>query len=1085
MAARDSRKTVIYFAIFAVLSFALLTPSSLHAQVVGATLSGTITDPSGAVIPHAQVVITNTATGVTRNATADASGFYNTPNLLPGTYRITVSASGFSTQIRTGIVLTVGASQILNVSLQVGKVTNLVQVTGAAPTVQLASSSISAVVNSTTVRQLPLNGRSWTDLAKLQPGVNAIQTQISASSGPDRGNRGFGAQITISGQRPMENNYRLDGVSINDYSNGAPGSVLGGNLGVDAIQEFSVLTSNYSAEYGRTAGGIVNAITKSGTNQFHGDAYEFLRNSSLDARNFFDLGPVPPFRRNQFGASMGGPVQKDKTFIFGDYEGIRQAKGVSQVDTVPSASARQGNLAAGQVAVDPAAQKYLGFWPLPNGPISGDTGTFTFPGNQVVSENFFTSRFDHTFSTKDSAFGTYMYDNASYVSPDSLNAVLLNSITNRQVIVLEETHIFSPSLVNSVRAGYSREGVANNVGTSAINALAADLSLGAVPGETAAAVDIGGGITSFLGGVRASGFYHFFWNSFQGYDDAFYTRGTHSIKFGGAVERMDFNMGAVKNPAGVFTFPSLSAFLANQPSRFEAGFLNTLTRRGFRQTLFGLYLQDDWRARPNLTLNLGLRWEMATVPTEVQGKLDNLVTLYDAKPRLGSPLFNNPTYKNVEPRVGFAWDPLHNGKTAIRGGFGFFDVLPLPGDLIINESQAAPFFLTGSANSLPAGTFFTGAVPLLSPSSVQSTYIPQDAKRNYVMQYNLNIQHQLTPSLTAMAGYVGSRDVHNAFHADEFDIVVPTLTSAGYLFPSPVASGAVLNPNYGSITGTTWAGSAFYNSLEAQITKRMSYGVQLQGSFTWGKSIDQGSATLVGDQFSNSISSLPFYSLSSIQGPSDFNVGRTLVVNAIWDVPTPKSWTGVTQFALGGWELGGIFTASDGVPFTATWGTDGDPQGLNSSDPYDFPNRLTGPGCSSLVNPGNPNNYIKTQCFAVPTAPSAAFYAANCDPTQGIAPQCFNLRGNAGRNILTAPGIADVDFSLYKNIPVKRISENFNIQFRAEFFNILNRANFAPPILPDNTDIFDSTGAPTGVAGLLTSTTNDSREIQFALKMIW
>src|SRR5487761_266026 len=420
MAARDSRKTVIYFAIFAVLSFALLTPSSLHAQVVGATLSGTITDPSGAVIPHAQVVITNTATGVTRNATADASGFYNTPNLLPGTYRITVSASGFSTQIRTGIVLTVGASQILNVSLQVGKVTNLVQVTGAAPTVQLASSSISAVVNSTTVRQLPLNGRSWTDLAKLQPGIDALGSlQQAVTSGYNRGNRGYGTELTISGARPQQNNYRVDGISVNDYANSGPGSVLGGTLGVDAIQEFSVLSSNYSAEYGRTSGGVVNAITRSGTNQFHGDVYEFLRNSSLDARNFFDAN-IPPFRRNQFGASAGGPIQKDKTFFFGDYEGLRQAQGITNVDTVPSADARNGILhnadgTTTNIAVAPVVQPYLAFWPLPNAGLLGvgNTGHFDIPVNNISSEDFGTARIDRTFSDKDSISGTWFFDSSS------------------------------------------------------------------------------------------------------------------------------------------------------------------------------------------------------------------------------------------------------------------------------------------------------------------------------------------------------------------------------------------------------------------------------------------------------------------------------------------------------------------------------------------------------------------------------------------------------------------------------------------------------------------------------------------------
>src|SRR5487761_198966 len=1081
----ESTQSAASVIVLAVLLCSVFLPVRMRAQVTGATLSGTVTDPSGAVIPNAKIVVKNTNTGVAQTIRTNTAGFYGVPNLLPGPYSVTVSASGFSTVVRSGIVLTVGANQVLNVSLKVGKVSSLVQVTGAAPTVQLASSSISAVVNSTTVRQLPLNGRSWTDLAKLEPGVSAIQTQEGASAGADRGNRGFGAQLTISGQRPVENNYRLDGVSVNDYSNGGPGSVLGGNLGVDAIQEFSVLTSNYSAEYGRTAGGVINAITKSGTNQFHGDAYEFLRNSSLDARNFFDLGPVPAFRRNQFGASAGGPIQKDKTFIFGDYEGIRQAEGISTLDTVPSVAARQGNLIAGAVTVDPSAQKYLGLFALPNGPVSGDTAQYTFVMNQLVTENYFTTRLDHVFSNKDSMFGTYLYDQNPLTTPDGLNDVLRSFITNRQVGVLEETHIFSPSFVNSVRAGYSRQGVANGNGVSAINPLAGDKSLGAVPGQTAAQLTVPG-LTSFTGGVLGESLTYYYWNSFQGYDDAFYTRGSHSIKFGVAAERIDFNMVYATNPAGVFSFSSLSDFLTNHPKRFLAGILQTLTARGIRQTLIGSYVQDDWRVRPNFTANLGLRWEMVTVPTEVQGKLSNLLTIYDAQPHLGSPLFQNATHKNFEPRVGFAWDPFHNGKTAVRGGFGVFDSLPLPYEFTLLETQASPFFLTEAINKLPAGSFYTGALALATPSSARATYVPQDAQRNYVMQWNLNIQRQLTPSLTGMVGYVGSRGVHQPYRADDINIVVPTATAAGYLFPNPVGSGTVFNPNYGSIRSLNWGESSSYNGLEAALTKTMTHGVQLQGSFTWDKGIDQGSGVLAADQFFNSPSSLPFYSLGSIQGSSDFNVGRNLVINAIWDIPTPKSWTGFTQYALGGWQVGGIFTANDGVPFTATWGTDGDPQGLNSSDPWDFPNRLTGPGCNSLVNPGNPNNYIKTQCFAIPTAPSLAFYNQNCDPTVGNPAllQCFNLRGNAGRNILSSPGLADFDFSLYKNFPVKRISENFSVQFRAEFFNVLNRANFEPPVLPNNTDIFDAAGVANPVAGLLTSTANASREIQFALKVI-
>src|SRR3982074_359898 len=318
----------------------LILPSVLSsAQVAGATLSGTITDSSGGVLPGTEVVITNVATGVTSKVTTNSDGFYISANLLPGEYNVTVSAKGYTPEERTGILLTVGAQQVFDLTLKVGSASKEVMVvTAEAPAVQLNSSDISAVVNATTVRELPLNGRSWTDLATLQPGVNRIQTQPDFSAGTDRGNRGFGQQLTISGARPQQNNYRLDGVSLNDYANGAPGSVLGGSLGVDAIQEFSVLTSNYSAEYGKTSGGVVNAVTRSGTNQFHGSAYEFLRNSALDTRNFFDASgkPTPPFKRNQFGGAVGGPIVKNHTFFFVDYEGTRQSKGITTVATVPS-----------------------------------------------------------------------------------------------------------------------------------------------------------------------------------------------------------------------------------------------------------------------------------------------------------------------------------------------------------------------------------------------------------------------------------------------------------------------------------------------------------------------------------------------------------------------------------------------------------------------------------------------------------------------------------------------------------------------------------------------------------------------------
>src|SRR6266481_2542150 len=336
-----SRETVnSALSLFMLLAIGLLETGQAYAHVAGATLTGTVKDASGAFIPNAQVTITDVATGITRTVSPGSAGLYTAPNLLPGTYEVRVTATGFSMQLQKGVTLTVGAEQVLDFTMKVGQMSQTVEVTTEAPTVELTSSTLSATVNATTVRELPLDGRSWTELANLQPGVVAAETHAAVNV-----NRGYGAQLSISGARPQQNNYRLDGISINDYSNGGPGSVLGQNLGVEAIQEFSVLTSNYSAEYGKTSGGVVNAISRSGTNQFHGSVYEFLRNSALDANNFFDNSngvPKPPFRRNQFGVSAGGPIRKDRTFIFGDYEGVRQSEGTTQSSGVPSANARLG-----------------------------------------------------------------------------------------------------------------------------------------------------------------------------------------------------------------------------------------------------------------------------------------------------------------------------------------------------------------------------------------------------------------------------------------------------------------------------------------------------------------------------------------------------------------------------------------------------------------------------------------------------------------------------------------------------------------------------------------------------------------------
>src|SRR5882757_2988149 len=428
-----SKIVVLLLTLIAIL---FLVPSATNAQVAGGSITGTVRGENGSFMPGVHISVSDATSGTVRTITTDADGLYNAPNLPPGRYDMTISAPGFVTQEWSAVVLIAGVERSINVVMRVGDPAQVVRMLAPSAPVSETSPAVSGNVNASTVRDTPLNGRDWAQLATLQAGVTGIQTG-SASEGGNVG-RGFGAAISISGARPDQNSYRLDGISINDYSNGAPGSVLGDNLGIDAVEQVSVLGSNYPAEYGRTSGGVINAITRSGTKAFHGDVYEFFRNSALDARNFFD-GRIPPFKRNQFGASAGGPIQKDRMFIFGDYEGLRQSLGVTTVDTVPSAGARAGNLSTGTVTVDPSVLRFINaFYPLPNGPLlgNGDTGIFSFAGQEITNENYFTVRVDRKFTDKDRLFGTYMRDNSTTVQPDNFNELLFNTVSRRQVVTV-------------------------------------------------------------------------------------------------------------------------------------------------------------------------------------------------------------------------------------------------------------------------------------------------------------------------------------------------------------------------------------------------------------------------------------------------------------------------------------------------------------------------------------------------------------------------------------------------------------------------------------------------------------------------
>jgi hypothetical protein len=1143
--------------------FCLFECVPLHAQVTGATLSGTVTDASGAVIANAQVTARNLATSASREATTDSGGSYSLPNLAPGDYDVRVTAQGFSTAVQSNFALAVGAQQTLNFSLKVGETSTTVQVTETAPQVELTSSTLTGQVESETVRELPLNGRDWTSLATLQPGVSRIETQMSYDTSA-RGNRGFGAELTVSGQRSTFNNYRIDGISVVDYAMAAPGNVIGVVLGVDSIQEFSVLTGGFSAEYGRATGGVVNAISKSGTNQFHGDAYEFLRNSALDANDYFTKtapdpfthttpGKRPPFRRNQFGVSAGGPIIKDRTFIFGDYEGLRQGKGIPSSIKVPSDTARGGTLSFDPAAGPPAACTVVtattctvtvnsytaavlnGMYPHAN-QATGDpnVGRFVFAGLQIVPENFYTARVDHKIGANDNVFGTYVHDDTDYTQPDKMDTLINNSHTTRQTVAIEETHTFSASFVNSARIGYNRNHVLNAIPVSAVAGSGAnDPTLGSIAGENAPRITVGG-INDTFGGVGSNSHYYHTWNSYQAYDDAFWTHGSHTLKLGGGVERMIYNFRAFQEPGGRWKFSGLSTFLRGVPKSLEAGLPSTVDTRQMHQTLVAGYINDDWKLRSNLTVNLGLRYEMTTVLNDGLNRLGSLVSIFEptsgttvdsnlrcAAQAPGFPgiaaqagttcnstgsYYSNPTTRNFEPRVGFAWDPFRNGKTSVRGGFGIYDVLPLPGYFLLQQNQAAPFMifksikgasLTSANGGNPFQTDVGGNILANSTQSrLSASTIEPNPHRSYVMQWNLNVQRQLTSDTTLTLGYVGSRGVHLLIRGDDGNMTLPVKTAAGYQFPGDPTT--QVNQALGVIRYIYWGTDSKYNALNVNLVKTMKHGFQAQVAYSYSKSLDDDSQSIAGDSFANAINSPWWFLPHFLRGPSDFDVRHSISINGLWDVPTPKFSNGFANAALGGWELGSIVKINSGSPTTPIIGDDPLGLGNTGADQFGLLNRV--PGCDPINHgfagsaPGAPI-WIKNSCYTLPSVSAATaatlpfpctnFPAAPALPAGQV--YCANLAGNVSRNSIYGPHLFDLDLSVLKNFPIRSISETFNIQFRAEMFNITNHDNFVPP-QPGSGDsnalLFGSDGTSNGpgaIAGLAT----EPREIQFALKFVW
>ena len=1030
------------------------------AQTFGGSIRGTIMDPSGASIAAANVTMEEVNTGLKWKFASSSTGLYSAEGLPVGRYSVTVSARGFATAQRENVEIQEGSERLLDIQLAIGESSQTVAVVSEDGNLDTAASAVQAVNTGDVVRDLPLNGRDWTTLASLQPGVNVVRTENAVTLANTRGNRGLGVMMAVGGARPEQTSFELDGINVTDYAGGGPASVLGLSLGVDAIEEFSVITENAPAPYGRTSGGVIDAVTRAGTNHLHGSVYEFFRNSALDARNFFDGSSLPPLKKNQFGASLGGPIKRQKTFFFFDYEGIRQSQGVTAVSVVPAPQARRGDLVSGTITVNALVLPYLSFFPLPNGPISGDAGTYSLVTQNVTNESFATARGDHRFSDKDSLHMTWLFDSGQTSGPDVFGNLLLGTFAQRQTASIEESHVFTPSAVNFVRVGLNRVIAEQVQALSAINPLTDDPSYGFLPGRDIGQISIAG-FTTYPGGPGAEGDYEFHYTSYQADDNFALTKGSHSIRAGVALERIQSNTLGAGNNNGVVSFGSLQSFLTNQPSSFQATLPGTSIPESLRQYIVGAYLQDDWRARRNLTLNLGLRYEMATVPTEEHDLLGTLIP-GSQQLKIGSPYFQNPTLRNFSPRVGLAWNPLSDHRTTIRAAFGQYDSLPLTSQFSLISVISAPFNEQGSTASVPVGFFPSGLYQSLSAGGPRADFIQQNPKRTYVLQWNVVLERQLTATLLVQVGYAASHGVHLPLVAGDINTVLPAAeTPQGYIWPTPRGSGVKPWPAWGNVTAVLWEVSSTYNSLPVRVQKRLSRGLFLQGAYTWSKSLDTGSNSLM-TAYANTLPNMPVFDPRLRKAPSDFDTPQNLTISGTWQLPNPKFGSGAFQALTHGWQIGTLLQVSSGLPFTPVIA--GDALGLNSSIAYNFPERLSRPGCGNPVNSGNPNSYINLFCFAAPS-PST-------------------LLGDAGRNVARGPGLADLDSSIIRNVRIRCFSESCNLQFRFEAFNVVNHTNFLPPTA-SSLQLFTQNLTPITSAGKLTATSTTSRQLQLALKVTW
>ena len=1047
-----------------VLSLALL-PGCAWPQTEVATVFGTVTDPSGAVIPGAQVTILSQSTGLKRDSSTDSTGQYHIAGLPVGNYSVRIQKEGFQTQVREGITLTSASSLTMNFSLVVGTHPQELTVSGEVNEIDSTTPAVSGLVPEQSLGELPLNGRDLFKAATFAPGVAP-----TPSSAPSILSNGKTGQIAINGMRPSWTDLRIDGMDANDPILGyTPGGASGLFLGLSEFTEVRVLTQTFDVEYGRNGGGVIDAVTKSGTNRFHGSLFELYRDAALDSKNYFDLAnaPIPPFVRNQFGAGVGGPLVHDRTFFYADYEGFREVQASTAVATVPDALAHQGLLPTNpgscsnatpngcvHVAIDPRVPQFLALFPLPNGADNGDgTADLITDDKGTVYEDHGMIRVDHNFSNTHALFVRYTIDDSSSLVPyfgtppgTYVPGFPTDHTARNQYFTVQDRSNFGSEILNELRFGVNR-----TTATTSIDNAHPGLSISLVPDRPFGMLDITD--MSLFGNIPVLPFSDFS-TVYQVQDQLSRTTGGHTITLGGEFQRIQSNGRADFLVNGLYTFEDLSLFgipaqTNNPPLEFFLQALplsyasvdpsNSNSNRDYRQSVASGFVQDSWRVTTRLTVNAGLRYDFYSNPTEAHGRMSVIRNpAKDSGTTVGN-LWATTPRDLFSPRAGFAWNIFGGDKTVLRGGGGIFrDQFPVS---LFGLGRVLPPFYGVNSYVFPSFLSPQNAVPQ-SLDVYQMTYHP---KFSYALQYNLNLEREVSPETILSAGYFGARGNHlpRGVEANPFE---PTL-------------GHRYNPNLPSpLAEDLTDAQSFYNSLQLSVSQHHGHNISWQAFYTFSHSIDDASSNFSIDAVNEPATTQDPFSRKGSRGRSGFDIRNNFVANVVYDLPFGRK----RQF--GDWQISAIVSIHSNVPFTPMLAFDNaDVQSLFASDRPDLIGNPYAGVCPNGSRVGTPSCWFNPKAFAVPP------------------PEQF---GTAGRNILRGPTFAEFDPSLEKGFQLK---EGMRITFGVEVYNLLNHPNFGVPSntqgalsLGGNGDaIFkDAAGDLADNVGRIFNTVGSARQIQ-------